>query len=154
NNDAQLGGSGGSGAGMGGAVFNDGGTVTITNSTFYDNHAVGGANHGNGTAGKGLGGALVDLNGKITITNSTISGNTATDGARGMLVLGYGGTAKGYINNTIIYHSDYTNVDLVVSGTATVSGTTNLIHSTELLNGGTTNLTSPLFRSPGLAAGL
>ena len=45
---------GGGGAGMGGAIFNESGTVTITNSTLAGNTAVGGAGANNG---QGLGGS-------------------------------------------------------------------------------------------------
>ena len=78
---------------MGGAVFNEAGTVVITNSTFTGNTASGGAggtgaNGANGTAGQGLGGGLFNHNGTITVTNSTFSGNTAAQGGRGIFNLG------------------------------------------------------------------
>ncbi len=87
-------GGGGGGAGLGGAVFNEAGTVIITNSTFTGNTA--GAGSGgrgrfgakNGTAGKGLGGGVFNHNGTITVTNSTFSANTAAQGGRGIFNLG------------------------------------------------------------------
>ncbi|MFO0938516.1 MAG: hypothetical protein U0798_18585 [Gemmataceae bacterium] len=46
-------------AGFGGAVFNDAGTVTITNSTLSGNSAKGGVKGDSGaTDGQGIGGAL------------------------------------------------------------------------------------------------
>ena len=72
---------GGGGAGLGGAIFNLAGTVTITNSTISGNTTVaglGGSGAGNGTTS---GGGLFNLNGGVTILNSTIAGNTAANGA-------------------------------------------------------------------------
>ncbi|GIW43121.1 MAG: hypothetical protein KatS3mg077_0403 [Candidatus Binatia bacterium] len=73
----------------GGAIFNEGGTVTITNSTLSNNRATefGGAisNIGGGTVTitnstlsgnrAGRGGAISNASGTVTITNSTISNN-------------------------------------------------------------------------------
>jgi hypothetical protein len=145
---------------MGGAIFNEAGTVFITNSTFSGNAASGGAGgtgvngHGDGTAGKGLGGGLFNHNGTITITNSTFSANTAADGGRGIFNLGDGATAAAVINNTIIGQSDINVSDLVVNsinnGSATVSGGTNLIRTTRALNGATNKLTGTLTGDPKL----
>ncbi len=79
---------GGGGAGMGGAVFNDGGTVTATNSTFTANTVTGGLSTAVfvGSAGvasgggDGLGSALFNLNGTVTLSHVTIAGNTAAGG--------------------------------------------------------------------------
>jgi hypothetical protein len=70
-------GFGGGGAGMGGAVFNRGGTVTIENSTLTNNSAVGGDAPGYYSSGVGdaLGGAVFNLNGSVTLTNDTVVGN-------------------------------------------------------------------------------
>jgi hypothetical protein len=68
---------------MGGAIFNETGTILITNSTFSSNSARGGApglGGGRASPGIGLGGGLFNHNGSITVTNSTFSGNTATHG--------------------------------------------------------------------------
>ncbi len=76
---------GGGGAGLGGAIFNDGGTLLVTNSTFAGNSALGGAGGTggpvNGEAGQGLGGGIFARNGVTTLDSSTLSGNAATDGA-------------------------------------------------------------------------
>lgn len=50
---------------LGGGAYLAGGTLTLTNCTFADNHAV-------------VGGAIYQVNGTLTLLNSTISGNTAT----------------------------------------------------------------------------
>ncbi len=128
---------GGGGAGMGGAVFNEAGTVIITNSTFTGNTAAGGAGgtggKNNGTAGEGLGGGLFDHNGTVAITDSTFSGNTANGGGRGVFNLGDGVTATAIIDNTIIGQSDTNGQDFtgkaVNSGTNTTSGVGDLIRT-------------------------
>lgn len=72
--------NGGGGAGLGGAIFNDSGDVTIENSTFTGNDSVGGRKGGDGTdtvagTGEGHGGAIFSRNGSLTILNSTIDAN-------------------------------------------------------------------------------
>jgi len=69
---------------MGGAIFNAGGTVTITNVTFSGNMATSGS--GGSTAaqsGSALGGAIFNLNGSITARNSTFANNTLSVGTAG-----------------------------------------------------------------------
>ena len=106
------GGGGGGGAGLGGAVFNDGGSVIITNSTLADNSAIGGSGGATlfssghaGTSGSGLGGAVFNRGGSITLVNSTLADNTATAGGA-LFVLGDGtsgdGTATLQLTNTIL----------------------------------------------------
>ena len=68
------------GEGAGGAVFNEGGTVTVTNCTLSDNQSTGSAVGGSGTGLPGQGGAIWS-DGTLTVTNSTFSGNGATGGA-------------------------------------------------------------------------
>src|SRR5208283_5469563 len=69
----------GGGAGMGGAVFNHGGLVTIINSTLANNTAAGGwgGDYFQNDGGSGFGGAIFNLNGTVNITSSTFAGNTA-----------------------------------------------------------------------------
>jgi len=88
---------GGAGAGLGGAIFNHSGAVTITRSTLTGNAATGGtggdgvgyggdpANQAGdgGGGGAGLGGAIFTYEGTLALTNSTLSGNTATGGNGG-----------------------------------------------------------------------
>jgi hypothetical protein len=66
-------GGGGGGAGLGGAVFNYGGTVSVTDSTLAGNTARGGTGARDGL---GFGGALFNLNGRVTIASSTLASNT------------------------------------------------------------------------------
>jgi uncharacterized repeat protein (TIGR01451 family) len=108
---------GGGGAGLGGAIFNMGdyvygtattgtttdGIVSITDSTFADNSATGGAG-GNGAAsggeggsgGDGAGGAIFNLDGNsVTLVNDTLAHNSATGGAAGTGTGATAGTPEG-----------------------------------------------------------
>ncbi len=128
--DEAQGGKGGAhsngGAGEGGAIFNQGGTVSITNSTFNGNQAVGGsAGSGTGTAaGPGLGGALYNAAGQLAVDFSTISGNTAAGGGRDIYTTGGGAT----LYYSIIAQSDTNVTDLVVTGRGILNGGFNLIN--------------------------
>ena len=83
----------------GGAIFNGGGTLTVTNSTFSGNTGLGGAiANGGATSGgtltvtnstfsgnsspgsSGVGGGAIFNVGTLTVINSTFSGNSATNG--------------------------------------------------------------------------
>ena len=68
----------GGGGGLGGAVFSNQGTITLTNDTFTANTAQGGA--AGGTAGAGYGGAVFARNGTLTATFDTFSVNTVSNG--------------------------------------------------------------------------
>ena len=90
-------GAGGGGAGMGGAIFNDHGQVTLRNTTLSGDSAVGGAGGGassgiSGAAdpGQGLGGGIFNLNGTVAIDSATIAFDTADNGG-GIYDLGYSG---------------------------------------------------------------
>jgi hypothetical protein len=73
-------GGGGGGAGMGGAIFNLGGQITVVNSTFAYNTALGGTDSVGGGRGGSLGGGIFNLNGDITVINSTFASNSADTG--------------------------------------------------------------------------
>ncbi|HTU20886.1 MAG TPA: choice-of-anchor Q domain-containing protein, partial [Gemmataceae bacterium] len=88
-NLAYGGGGGGGGAGLGGGVFSNGGTLTLTNDTFFNNTATGGtgglsaniqASNGDGSNGQGLGGAVFALNGSLKATFVTFSSDSADQG--------------------------------------------------------------------------
>jgi len=53
----------------GGGIFNNGGTVNLTNSTVSGNSANGGS-----------GGGILNLGGTVNLTSSTVSGNSASNG--------------------------------------------------------------------------
>jgi hypothetical protein len=146
---------GGGGAGMGGAIFNEAGTVVITNSTFTANTAHGGAggtgrSGHNGAAGKGLGGGLFNHNGTITVNDCTFSVNTAVDGSgthlnfggRDVFNLGDsnqntipGSTkATATINNSILGETDtsvqdFTGTAVGTTGMNTATGSGDLIRN-------------------------
>lgn len=82
---------GGGGAGLGGAIFNEGGAVSIANSTLTSNHARGGRVHFAADPGDGYGGAMFNLNGSVNIAYSTLAGNTAAGGGND----GGGGVGSG-----------------------------------------------------------
>ncbi|PYQ48343.1 MAG: hypothetical protein DMF59_16275 [Acidobacteria bacterium] len=139
------GGGGGGGGGMGGAVFNHGGMVIVTNSTFSANSAHGGAGGRNGAAGQGLGGGIFNRNGTLTVLAATFSGNVADQGG-GVYNLGDGGTANATINGTILANSSSAN-DLKGStragGAQTANGTDNLIESQSGFTGSITSTADP-----------
>jgi len=90
-------GAGGGGAGMGGAIFNHQGTLTLRNTTLSGNSAKGGAGGGStrlisgaGDPGQGLGGGIFNLNGTVALDSSTIAFNIAEQGG-GLYTLGYAG---------------------------------------------------------------
>ncbi len=138
---------GGGGAGMGGAIFNDGGTVTITNSTLTGNTAQGGTGANNG---EGLGGAIFSLNGTLNTLNATISINTANAGD-GVYLYADNATATATINNTIIGQSTNTTSDFAASangeGTDSTSGVGNLIRSATNFSGSIVSTGNPLLGS-------
>ena len=75
--------SGGGGAGMGGAIFNQGGTVEIVNTTVTGNRAVGGGGGFGSFASEGgsaYGGGLFNLNGTVRISHATFAGNVLSAG--------------------------------------------------------------------------
>ena len=71
---------GGGGAGMGGAIFNMQGSVSVLDTTIAGNEATGGADLTQ-DHGKGIAGAVFNLSGAITATGSTIAGNAASTSA-------------------------------------------------------------------------
>jgi hypothetical protein len=135
---------GGGGAGMGGAIFNHGGSLTLTNCTLTGNTAIGGASGfgGNpsieGVGGSAFGAAVFNLNGSVHVKFSTLSGNTVAAGpgtlgagaqAGGAIYsLGYnaaaaaGSTAAALTLRNSILANSTGGVDLVVDQPATVSG--------------------------------
>src|SRR5262249_50733734 len=142
-------GKGGGGGGFGGAIFNLGGTITITNSTLSGNTAMGGAaGGGSATAGTGLGGAIFNLNGTLNLTNDTIFGNSTSGsntGGSGIYNLSDGETPATQdigissastvtMTNTIVGEATSVQADFVSNsiniksaGTPTLSGSNNII---------------------------
>jgi hypothetical protein len=92
NEDGYVAGGGGGGAGFGGAVFNYGGSILITNATLTGNKAQGGSSQYGGN-GSGFGGAIFNLNGTVTATNATVANNIAAQGGGAIYSLGLNGIA-------------------------------------------------------------
>jgi len=100
-----IGGNAGKGGDASGGALNNGGMMTVTNSTFVGNTTIGGAGGNGGNPGKGTsgstagygasggigkgGGTANTASGTLALTNSTLTANSAVGGAGGM---GVGGT--------------------------------------------------------------
>ena len=153
--------TGGGGGGLGGAIFSNGGSVTLTNSTFSGNSAAGGAPNPTGlgaTSGLGLGGAVFSRDATLTLDNCTLSGNTAADGGRQLYSLGDGGhsggdpiagsTAATTLNNSILGQSDTAVTDFAGSaingGTSNTAGAGNLIRTQSGFSGTVAATADPL----------
>ena len=111
---------GGGGAGMGGAIFNENGTVNVTNSTFTANGAAGGSGN---ESGQGLGGAIFSYYGTVTLLNTTLSANTAAIAGRDFYAY-YGTTHT--INNSILGQAD-TGIPDLSGYAATFTGVNNIV---------------------------
>ena len=116
------------GGGLGGAVFNRGGTIVLSNSTLSGNSAQGGSDFEGGSA---FGAAVFNLNGTLTVDSSTVAGNSLIAGtsvvtaaaAEGTLysrqdASQQGGPATVTLHNTILAGSGSGVPDLVSDGGA------------------------------------
>jgi hypothetical protein len=65
---------------MGGAIFNDGGSVSVLNTTFSGNRARGGSGSSPASSGAGLGGALFNYAGSLVLDYVTITASSVADG--------------------------------------------------------------------------
>ena len=80
---------GGGGAGMGGAIFNDAGSVLLRDVTLSGNRAKGGGGGSDrgeiyaGEGGEGIGGALFNYAGQMALDRVTVQGNQVTGGEPG-----------------------------------------------------------------------
>jgi uncharacterized repeat protein (TIGR02543 family) len=96
---------GGGGAGMGGAIFNMQGSLTIRNSTVASNEARGGTDNVT-DHGKGYGGAVFNMDGSFTAEDSTFANNTALDASSSIYNLAYDAaiarTAQTTLRDTIV----------------------------------------------------
>ncbi len=98
-------------ANQGGGIFNDNGTLTLTNSTLAGNSASAG------------GGGIFNDNGTLTLTNSTLAGNSASGGGGG--IYNDNGTLK-LTNSTLAGNSTSSGGGggIFNNGTSTVSNST------------------------------
>ena len=116
---------GGGGSALGGAIFNDSGSVTVKNSTFANNVAVRGVS-GGGSATNGIdaGGAIFSRNGILEVINSTVSANQGTGSGAGIVAVG-DPFASFTLNDTIIYGNGAQ--ECFVRGGVAMAGVGNLI---------------------------
>jgi fibronectin-binding autotransporter adhesin len=150
----------------GGAIDNQKGTVTITDSTLLKNAAANGANGGGiyndggsmtiagsllsgNNTGSGSGGGIYNNGGTLTVTASTLSGNIAVDGAgggidnhKGMLTVADSTLAH---NKTYYTNSDGGGIDnqgalTVTNSTLSDNGAMNGGAGGDIFNGGGANL--------------
>jgi uncharacterized repeat protein (TIGR01451 family) len=135
--------SGGGGGALGGAIFNDSGTIVVLNSTFYNNFV----SHGvpiNGTASPAgdSGGAIFSRNGSLTVQNATISGNQATGAGGGIVVMNDGATTTFVLDNTIIANNGAQ--ECIMEGSVTTSSSgVNSAANLIVLNSGTSGSEHP-----------
>jgi CSLREA domain-containing protein len=134
------------GGGVGGGIYNFGGTLIVTNSTFSNNSVVGGDSFGSGggiynaatlivtnstfsnnSAGGGGGGGISN-GGTLTITNSTFSNNSASDSGGGGIF--NGGTLT--VSNSTFSNNSASNSGGVGGGGIYNNGTPVSIESTIL----------------------
>jgi hypothetical protein len=98
--------SGGGGAGMGGAIFNMQGTLTVVDSTVASNQAIGGGPTRIPDPGKGIGGAVFNMSGTFSASDSTFAGNAGAYYASQIYDLVYDGhtlrTAQTTLRDTIV----------------------------------------------------
>jgi uncharacterized repeat protein (TIGR01451 family) len=115
---------GGGGGALGGAIFSDSGSVTIHNSTFYNNSVTRGVG---GNNGGDAGGAVFSRDGTTAIVDSTFSGNQST-GSGGAVVV-YSdqrpGVTSFVIQDTIIANNGAN--ECFFTNLVTVNGAGNLI---------------------------
>jgi hypothetical protein len=166
---------------FGGGIFNNGGTLTITNSTISGNSAdlgAGGIYIGGGTTtianstfsgnsvSSGDGGGIRIGGGTTTITNSTISGNSASGGTGGGIYQNAGtltlhntivanNTTGGNCNGTITNGGNNID-DGITCGWGSISGSmssTNPLLGTLANNGGSTQTFALLTGSPAINTG-
>ena len=132
---------GGGGGALGGAIFNDSGTVFVRNSTFTGNdvdRGEGGVNdEGTDRANRGAdaGAAIFSLNGSLIVENTTISGNfvTGSDNQAGggvvvvsfPLVTGVPAKASFRLSNTLLSRNGSN--DCLLEGDVDATGSGNLI---------------------------
>ena len=114
---------GGGGGALGGAIFNDGGSITVHNSTFTNNSVTRGVGANNGGD---AGGAIFSHNGSLTLVNVTIAKNESTGSGGGVVV--YSDSSAAFtIQDTIVANNGAN--ECFTTGSVSASGVGNLIMS-------------------------
>jgi hypothetical protein len=150
-NSGNVGSAGGGGAGLGGAVFGIYALLTVTNSTFSGNAAVGGSG-GNlsgslGSNAVGMGGAIFVVDCSLDVLNGTFAYNRADQGGGGICNLAYGGRSSVFLRNTILADtlsaaSDYLSTNQA-EGTNMDLGNNNLVQINSGFGGGIVSTADP-----------
>jgi hypothetical protein len=118
--------NGGGGGALGGAIFSDGGTLTIHNSTFFDNYVTRGVG-GGGTADNGgdAGGAVFVRDANLAIVNSTFTRNQSTGSGAAVVAYRDTGTFGLTLDDTIMANNGPD--ECFTKGGVQASGAGNLI---------------------------
>jgi uncharacterized repeat protein (TIGR01451 family)/CSLREA domain-containing protein len=105
----------------GGGIYNNGGSLTLTDCTITDNQALGA--DGTPLVSSGLGGGIYNL-GTLIVTGSTVSGNQALggDGQDGQINGGGGGGAGGGLGGGIFNSGTVTFTNSTISGNGASGG--------------------------------
>ena len=130
---------GGGGGALGGAIFSDGGSITIHNSTFTNNSVTRGTGANNGGD---AGGAIFSHNGSLTLVDVTIAKNESTGSGGGVVV--YSDSSAAFTFQDTIVANNGAN-ECFTTGNVSASGVGNLVMS----NG---SGTQPFGACPGVAA--
>ena len=118
---------GGAGAGLGGAIFGDGASIQIFDSTFTGKSVAHGISLSPHPA-QDAGGAIFARNGSLTVSDSTIAGNQATGHGGGIVVdLDDGGPASLTLYNTIVSGNGAAECSVEGDSGTTVVGAGNLV---------------------------
>ncbi len=127
---------GGCGAGMGGAIFNYGGNVTLTNSTLVGNAAIGGSSllfiNSGAAGGSAFGGGCFNLNGTVTLLHVT---------AANQIIRGGTGTSSGSQIGGAIYSLGMSDI-ATQSGPAMSANAANVVIQNSILSGSTNGVTT------------
>jgi hypothetical protein len=111
---------------LGGAIFNDSGSLTVHNSTFANNFVTRGRGGRDAGNGGDAGGAIFSRNGSVTVVESTIAGNQSTGSGGGIVV--YSDLSASFtVNDTLIAKNGAN--ECFFTGNVTLTGTGNLIMS-------------------------
>jgi CSLREA domain-containing protein len=128
--------TGGGGAGLGGAIFNDNGTLSVFNSTFFANSAYGGAGGDcsgciAAASGDGQGNAIFSHNGTTTLTHITVSDSSDPNGHDivDLAIIGDGATANLNLSNSILANNKAGSPNAQVFGAVTQNNGGNLVQN-------------------------
>jgi hypothetical protein len=122
------------GRGLGGAIANDHGTLSIKNATLSGNMVTSGTGS---VSPSSFGGGVHMVNGLLTIHNSTITSNIAAAG-KGVYIISVAGTATADVQSSIIAQHEFSPIirDFVAvedtGGSLSVTGSHNLIRSHDI----------------------